>query len=210
MEHLPLALIFLGEFFVFAIEAEIVVRLLLTVRGNTINFTLSVVHDGRWRAPQWHLTDGPIRIVVEVGGENGNLQFVVVIEVDESIRTVDIVERCEALHCRLSVEAMRSKFTVGCKKHQIRFVAGQNDPTVSGNILCENTFRISLYDKLRVAGRRLTKMTNGSNAICLVAVNIAIFVDFHSMDGLMKRQHNVMSQFTESNFQMTARVAKYL
>lgn len=53
-------------------------------------------------------------------------------------------------------------------------------------------------------------MTNGSNTIRLLAVNIAIFVDFHSLDGLVERQHNVVSQFAESNFQMTARVAKYL
>lgn len=132
------------------------VRLLLTVRGHTIDFTLSVVHDGSRRASQWHLAHWPIRIVVEVGGENGNLQFIVVIEVDQSIRTVDIVERRETLHCRLAVEAVRSKLAVGSEKHQIWFVTGQNDAAVSGNILCKKSFKL-IQRKFKWLGADLPK-----------------------------------------------------
>lgn len=140
-QRLPFAFIFLRKFFVFAIEAEIVIRLLFAVRGHTINFALSVVDDGRWGASQWHLTHRPIRIVVQITGENGDLQFVIVIEVDEAIRAIDIIEWGETLHCRLTVEAMRSKFPVRGQKHQIRFVAGQNDAAVPGYVLCaQNIF----------------------------------------------------------------------
>lgn len=109
--HAPFALVLIGQLFVFAVEAVVLGGDLLRVCGHTIHFAVTVIDDGGGCATQRHFAHRPVRIVVEIDGQHGDLQFVIVIEVNDAVRAVDIVEWREAFHCRL-VELVRSQLAL--------------------------------------------------------------------------------------------------
>lgn len=109
----PFALTLLRQFFVLAIEPIILVAHLFGVRYQAIDFTLLVVRDECRRATQRNLSNRPLSVIGQVRWENGNLQFVLLIEIDQTVRTIDIVEGGKASHYCQAKETVRTQFASG-------------------------------------------------------------------------------------------------
>lgn len=110
---LPFALVLIRQFFILAIEPIILGGYLLCVCRHTIDFAISMINNGRWCASQRYFTHWPVRIVIQISWHHSDLQLVIVIEIDDAIRTIDIIEWSETFHCRLLIELVCSQFTFG-------------------------------------------------------------------------------------------------
>jgi hypothetical protein len=70
--------------------------------------------------PKWHFSDGPGRIVGEVGGQDANAQLRVPIEVEEAVRTVDIVEGGEGGHASVDRHGVEAQLAPARQEKPVR------------------------------------------------------------------------------------------
>jgi hypothetical protein len=70
--------------------------------------------------PERHFSDGPGRIVGEVGGQDANAQLRVAIEVEEAVRTVDVVERGEGGHAPVDRHGVEAQLAPARQEQPVR------------------------------------------------------------------------------------------
>lgn len=75
-----------------------------------------------------------MRIVAQVMWKFGDLQFTLMIEINQSTLTVQVVERSKTSHNHLMMELMRSQLTIITKHNQMWLIAGDDDSAVSRNV----------------------------------------------------------------------------
>lgn len=132
---LPLALILISQFLVFTVEPIVLGGHLFRVRCHTIHFAFTMIHHRCRCASERHLSHRPIRIIIQIRWQNSYLKLVIVIKINDAVRTINVIEWSETFHGNLMIESMRSQFTFGGEKDHVWLITCYDNSIVTRHVI---------------------------------------------------------------------------